>query len=64
MRDPRAPGQIVLMLGVLLVALPSAIGFVGGVQVDTMVNLVLSLAGVVLTVIGMVMVYRAGRPAA
>jgi hypothetical protein len=63
MRDRRMPGQIVLFLGVLLVALPSAIGFLGGIAVDQTLNLALSISGVVLTVVGMVMYYRASRAA-
>ncbi len=63
MIDRRRSGQIVLMLGVLLVALPSAIGFLAGIEVDRTLNLALSISGVVVTVIGMAMAFVAGRPA-
>jgi drug/metabolite transporter (DMT)-like permease len=63
MKDRRMAGQIVLFLGVLLVALPSALGFLAGIQVDQALNLVLSIAGVVLTLLGMAMYYLASRSA-
>ncbi len=39
MNDRRRWGQLVLMLGVLLVALPSAIGFLSGGDVDQRLSL-------------------------
>ena len=60
MNDRRKPGQLVLLLGVLLVALPSAIGFLSSIEVDQALNLALSISGIVVTVVGMVMVARAG----
>ena len=56
-------GQIVLFLGVLLVALPSALGFLGGVEMDQTLSVILSISGIVLTIAGMVLYYLAGRPA-
>lgn len=63
MNDRRRSGQLVLMLGVLLVALPSAIGFLSGGDVDRTLSLTLSISGVIVTVIGMVMYYLAIRSA-
>jgi drug/metabolite transporter (DMT)-like permease len=63
MNDRRKPGWLVLLLGVLLVALPSAIGFLSSIEIDQTLNLALSIAGIVLTVVGMVMYSRAGGPA-
>ena len=50
------------MLGVLLVALPSAIGFLSGSDVDQTLSLTLSIAGIIVTVIGMV-IYQLGSRA-
>jgi drug/metabolite transporter (DMT)-like permease len=58
MNDRRRLGLLVLMLGVLLVALPSAIGFLAGADVDQALSLTLSIAGVIVTVIGMAIASR------
>ena len=63
MTDRRQLGRIVLLLGVLLVALPSAIGFLTGNDVDRTLGLTLSITGIIATVIGMVLYYLAGRSA-
>ena len=63
MNDRRKTGWLVLLLGVLLVALPSAIGFVSSIEIDQALNVALSISGIVLTVIGMVMYSRAGGSA-
>jgi uncharacterized protein YjeT (DUF2065 family) len=63
MSDRRRLGQIVLMLGVLLVALPSAIGFLSGSDIDRTLSLTLSIAGIIVTVIGMAIAYLANRSA-
>jgi drug/metabolite transporter (DMT)-like permease len=63
LNDRRKPGQLVILLGVLLVALPSAIGFLSSIEVDQTLNLALSISGIVVTVVGMVMVARAGGSA-
>ncbi len=51
------------MLGVLLVALPSAIGFLSGSDVDRTLGLTLSITGMIATVLGMVLYYLANRSA-
>lgn len=63
MSDRRRLGHIVLMLGVLLVAMPSAIGFLSGGVVDQALSLTLSVAGIIVTVIGMAIAYLASRSA-
>ena len=63
MNDRRRSGWLVLMLGVLLVALPSAIGFLSGGDVDQTLSLILSIAGIIVTVIGMV-IYQLGSRSA
>ncbi len=63
MKDRRMAGPIVLFLGVLLVALPSALGFLADIQVDQTLNLVLSITGVALTLAGMAIYYLASRSA-
>lgn len=63
MSDRRQLGRIVLLIGVLLVALPSAIGFLSGSDVDRTLGLTLSITGMIATVMGMVLYYLANRSA-
>lgn len=61
MNDPRTPGSLVLLVGVIVVALRWIIPAVSDVELSSMANLILSSTGAVLAVIGFMMILRAGR---
>ena len=61
MNDPRTPGSLVLLVGVIVVALRWIIPAVSDVELSSMTNLILSSTGAVLAVIGFMMILRAGR---
>jgi hypothetical protein len=62
MKDPRVPGRVVLVVGVILLGLRWAIPVVSDIELGTAASLFLTIGGAVAIFIGGAMLYWPNRP--